>query len=233
MVLLCTVTAFTAVERIRFGLVEVYNFGNQPVFVLRSEGVSVINTGAKPDRAADTVRSALDRWNADALDAVLCTTGDYRTQSGLSAVAECTSIGRVLLPSTDGTVPASYAALSPRVFEHSGTVTISGMTAQLLQGQEDTFGVRLLKGQFSLVSLCGVKAAEALRIAESYPCESGILVVDDNLANDWQVLYDLCQRIKPEQILVITGGYSEHGDRFAGIPLTLVDDEAQRLRFVR
>ena len=233
MVLLCTVTAFTAVERMRFGLVEVYNFGNQPVFVLRAEGVSVINTGAKPDRAADVVRSALDRWNADALDAVLCTTDDYRTQSGLPAVAECTSIGRVLLPSTDGTVPASYAGLSPRVFEHSGTVTISGMTAQLLQGQEDTFGVRLLKGQFSLVSLCGVKAADALRIAESYPCESGILVVDDNLANDWQVLYDLCQRIKPEQILVITGGYSEHGDRFAGIPLTLVDDEAQRLRFVR
>ena len=64
-------------------------------------------------------------------------------------------------------------------------------------------------------------------------CEAGILVVDDGLANDWQALYDLCQRIKPEQILVITGGYSEHGDRFAGIPLILVEHEVQRFRFVR
>ena len=40
-------------------------------------------------------------------------------------------------------------------------------------------------------------------------------------------------RIKPEQILVITGGYSEHGDRFAGIPLILVEREVQRFRFVR
>ena len=86
---------------------------------------------------------------------------------------------------------------------------------------------------FPLLSLCGLKITDALAVTETYPCGAGILVVDDGLANDWQALYDLCQRIKPEQILVITGGYSEHGDRFAGIPLILVEREVQRFRFVR
>ncbi|MBR5537026.1 MAG: ComEC/Rec2 family competence protein [Clostridia bacterium] len=232
-VILCIVAAFTAAERMRFGLVEVHNCGNQPVFALRGEGVSLINTGAKPDGIADAVQTAMDRWNAVALETVVCTTGDYRTQSGLSAVAECTAIGRVLMPSADGTVRALDGSVAPRVFADSGTVTVSGMTAQLLRGGEDTYGIRLLKGNFSLLSLCGVKTNDALRLTETYPCEAGILVVDDYLANDWQVLYDLCQRIQPEQILVITGGYSEHGDRFAGIPLTLVDDNVQQFRFVR
>ena len=231
--LLCIVTAFTTVERMRFGLVEIYNCGNQPVFLLRGEGVSLINTGAKADKASDIVQDALARWNADELLNVICTSGDYRTQSGLPAVAACTEIGRVLVPSADGTVPGSYASLAPRVFADSGTVTVSGMTVQLLRGGDDVYALRLLNGQFSLLSLCGLKADDALKIVETDPCRAGILVVDDRLANDWQVLYDLCQRVEPEQIIVITGGYSEHGDRFAGIPLTLLEEDAQRFRFVR
>ena len=231
--MLCAVAVFTTAERMAFGLVEIHNYGNQPVFLLRSEGVSLINTGANPDRAAETVGTAMDRWNADGLETILCTSGDYRTQGGLRAVTESASAHRLLLPSADGTVPAVCADRNTSVFSASGTVTVSGVTAQLLQGNEDTFALRLIGKRFSLLSLCGLKITDALAVTETYPCEAGILVVDDGLANDWQALYDLCQRIKPEQILVITGGYSEHGDRFAGIPLILVEREVQRFRFVR
>ena len=231
--MLCAVAVFNTAERMAFGLVEIHNYGNQPVFLLRSEGVSLINTGANPDRAAETVGTAMDRWNADELETILCTSDDYRTQGGLRSVTENAPTRRLLLPSSDGTVPTVCAGLNTSVFSTSGTVTVSGVTAQLLQGNKDTFALRLIGKRFSLLSLCGLKITDALAVTETYPCEAGILVVDDGLANDWQALYDLCQRIKPEQILVITGGYSEHGDRFAGIPLILVEREIQRFRFVR
>lgn len=231
--MLCAVTMFTTAERMVFGLLEVHNYGGQPVFLLRGEGVSLINTGAQADRVRDAVGTALDRWNAAELETVLCTSGNYRTQGGLQSVTNSTSVKRVLLPSVDGTVPAACADMETKVYSASGTVTVSGMTAQLLQGGEALYALRLLEEHFSLLSLCGLKAADALAVTEDYPCEAGILVVDDSLANDWQTLYDLCQSVKPEQILVITGGHSEHGDRFAGIPLTLIDREVQRFRFVR
>ena len=232
-VMLCAATVLTTAERMAFGLVEIHNYGNQPVFLLRGEGVSLINTGANPDRAAQAVGTALDRWNADALETILCTSDDYRSQGGLRSVTETAPFRRLLLPSADGTLPTVCADLNTSVFSASGTVTVSGVTAQLLQGNEDTFALRLISKRFSLLNLCGLKAADALSVTQAYPCEAGILVVDDGLANDWQVFYDLCQRIKPVQILVITGGYSEHGDRFAGIPLTLVERKVQRFRFVR
>ena len=232
-VMLCAVTVFTTAERMLFGLLEIHNYGGQPVLLMRAEGMSMINAGAQPDRAADAVTNGLSRWNADGLDTLLCTSGNYRTQGGLPAVAAATDIHRLLLPSDDSTVPAAYGGAETRVFSDSGTVTVSGVAVQLLRGGEELYAVRLLKDRFSLLSLCGLKPANALALTETFVCQAGILMVDDTLANDWQTLYDLCQRVCPEQILVITGGHCEHGDSFAGIPLTIVDREAQRFRFVR
>ena len=72
-----------------------------------------------------------------------------------------------------------------------------------------------------------------LELLQHHDCKAGILVVDDALANDWQVLYDLCQLVLPEEILVITNGYSEHADSFAGVPLTLLGRDTVRFRFMR
>ena len=231
--MLCAVAMFTTAERMVFGLLEVRNYGGQPVFLLRGEGMSLINTGASSDRVADAVGTAIDRWNAEELETVLCTSADYRTQSGLKAVTDMTPTGRIFLPSVDGTVPPFCKDKNINVFSSSGTVTVSGMTAQLMQGNETVYALRLLEDRFSLLCLCGLRADDALALTDSYSCQAGILVVDDGLANDWKTLYELCQRVRPEQILVITAGYSEHGDRFTGIPLTILERETMRFRFVR
>ena len=57
--------------------------------------------------------------------------------------------------------------------------------------------------------------------------------MDDTIANDWQLLYEICQRVKPEQIVITTTGYSEHGDSFGGIPVTILQQETLQFRFLR
>jgi hypothetical protein len=163
----------------------------------------------------------------------LCTTEDYRTQGGLRRLLEETEARRVLLPSMDGMVAYGLENMTVSVFSDSGTVTVSGVTVQLLRNGKPAYAMRLLNKHFSLVSLCGLKAADVLELLQHHDCKAGILVVDDALANDWQVLYDLCQLVLPEEILVITNGYSEHADSFAGVPLTLLERDTVRFRFMR
>ena len=231
--MICIVAVLTTLERMHFGLLEVSNYGGQPVFLLRGEGISLLNTGTQGDYAAEMAGLALDRWNASELETVLCTTEDYRTQGGLRLLLEESEARRVLLPSMDGMVPYGLENMNVSVFSDSGTVTVSGVTVQLLRNGKTAYAMRLLNKHFSLVSLCGLKAADVLELLQHNDCKAGILVVDDALANDWQVLYDLCQLVLPEEILVITNGYSEHADSFAGVPLTLLERDTVRFRFMR
>lgn len=216
-----------------FGTVEIRNAGGQPVILLRSEGVSLINSGARPGMAADTVQSALSRWNADALETVLCTTGDYKSQSGLPAVLAQTDVERVLLPSDSGSVSSAYAGQPVLAYSRTGTVTVSGVTAQLFRGGEEAFALRLLGKRFSLLSLCGVKAEDALAVVEHNECGADILLVDDRICDDWGILYEICRTVEPSRLLIVSNGYSEYGESFSGIPVTLVDWEGIRFRFVR
>ena len=230
---ICVTGIVTAGGRMLFGTVEIRNAGGQPVILLRSEGVSLINSGARPGMAADTVQSALSRWNADALETVLCTTGDYKSQSGLPAVLAQTDIERVLLPSDSGSVSSAYAGQPVLAYSRTGTVTVSGVTAQLFRGGEEAFALRLLGKRFSLLSLCGVKAEDALAVVEHNECGADILLVDDRICDDWGILYEICRTVEPSRLLIVSNGYSEYGESFSGIPVTLVDWEGIRFRFVR
>ena len=37
----------------------------------------------------------------------------------------------------------------------------------------------------------------------------------------------------PEQIIITTTGYSEHGNSFCGVPVTILEQEALQFRFLR
>lgn len=225
--------AFTAGERMLLGVVEIENIGGQPMILLRNDGVSLINCGARPKMAAETVHTALSRWNTGALETVLCTTGDYKTQSGLSAVLSDCSVQRILLPSASGEVASILTSRSVDTYSREGTVTVSGSTVQLLSAGEEQFALRLVCKNFSLFSLCGVKTQNVLPVLENNQCAANILLVDDRIANDWNVLYEICQRVKPSQIVITTTGYSEHSESFAGIPVTQLRQETLQFRFLR
>ena len=232
-VLIGVAGAVTTGERMLLGVVEIENIGGQPAILLRNEGVSLINCGARPKMAAETVQTALSRWNAGALETVLCTTGDYMTQSGLSAVLKDCSVQRILLPSASGEVASTLAQLTVNTYSATGTVTVSGSTVQLLGAGEDQFALRLMCDGFSLFSLCGVKTQNVLPVLENNQCEADILLVDDRIANDWNLLYEICQQASPGQIVITTTGYSEHGESFAGIPVTQLQQETLQFRFLR
>ncbi len=233
LVLICAAGAFTAGERMLTGVVEIENVGGQPVFLLRNEGVSLINSGARPQTAADAVQTALSRWNETRLESILSTTGDYKTQSGLSSVINAIGAQRILLPSALGEVPSSLEAQNVMTYSRSGSITVSGSTVQLLVAGEDRFVMRLVCNRFSLISLCGIKAQTVGDVLENNECSADLLLVDDTIANDWQLLYEICQRVKPEQIVITTTGYSEHGDSFGGIPVTILQQETLQFRFLR
>ena len=232
-VMICISSVFTAGERMLFGVVEIHNAGGQPVILLRSEGLSVLGCGAKSDIAAAAVDRAASRWNVAELETMLCTTGNYKSQSGLMGVLQRIPAERILLPSDDGLVSNVFSGVNVSTFTKSGTVTVSGVTIQLLRAGEETYALRLLANHFSLVSLCGLRTEEALTIVTESPCSADILLVDDRLANDWQVLLSLCEAVEPGQILVTSSGYSEHGESFGGIPLTLIDWGGVSFRFAR
>ena len=182
--------------------------------------------------AAESVQTALSRWNAVRLETVLCTTGDYRTQSGLSAVTEQIGVERILLPSTSGQVAATV--ISPVLtYSRSGTVTVSGSTTQLLEAGEECFALRMVGKRFSLLSLCGIKGQSVPHVLAENICTADILLVDDRIANDWKLMYEICQQVQPTQIIITTNGYSEHGETFRGVPITHLRQETIQFRFLR
>lgn len=232
-VLCCAAGAFTAGERMLTGMIEIENVGGQPVILLRNEGVSLINSGARPQTAAETARTALSRWNASHLETILCTTGDYKTQSGLSAVSDAVDAQRILLPSTSGEVTPIFGDRQVMTYSRTGSVTVSGSTVQLLAAGEDRFALRLVAKRFSMLSLCGLKAQTIPALLADNECAADILLVDDGIANDWELLYEICQQVAPTHIVVTTTGYSEHGSSFGGIPVTLLQQETLQFRFLR
>ena len=64
-------------------------------------------------------------------------------------------------------------------------------------------------------------------------CGADILLVDDRICDDWGILYEICRTVEPSRLLIVSNGYSEYGESFSGIPVTLVDWEGIRFRFVR
>jgi len=232
-VILCVSVMLTAGERMLFGIVEIQNAGGQPVILLRSAGLSLINCGSQSDTAADAVETAKSKWNVDLLDTILCTTGNYKSQGGLPEILQHTNAGHILLPSGDGTVSESVFGEKVFTFTRSGTKRISGIPIQLFRGEEEAYAFRLTAKRFSLLSLCGLRAQAALTVIEKYPCSADVLLVDDALANDWSLLYTLCSVVQPSEILVTSNGYSEHGESFVGIPLTLIGWNGVQYRFLR
>ena len=232
-VVICICVFFTAAERAIFGVIEVESAGGQPVILLRGEGLSVLNCGSRSDTAPQTVETAKDRWNIDQLDTVLCSGGNYKSQGGLKMLLENIAVNRVLLPSADGTVPIDTNTVNVSCFTRTGMTVASGIPVELFKAGEETFAIRIVAPKFTLLSLCGLKETEALSVVEEHGCMADILLVDDRLANDWKTLYDLCKATQPQQILVTSNGYSEHGESFGGIPLRLLEREGVRFRFVR
>ena len=232
-VLLCVAVIFTAGERKLFGVVEIYNSGGQPVILLRNEGVSMLNCGARTDLAAELLDTAFSRWNVLQPETVLCTTGNYKTQTGLSAVLQSCVPERLLLPAGNGAISHRYKAGKPISFTDSGAITVSGTTVQLLRASEQTFALRVLAKDFSLLNLCGINEKDALALVQTEICSADLLLVDDRLMNDWQLLFDLCASVQPQEILLVSGGFSETADRFAGIPVMQVETRPARYYFWR
>lgn len=232
--LICLTGLWTAAELRLTGQVEIRSVGGQPVILLRGEGVSLINTGANGRYTAERTATALSRWNAVQLETLLCTTDDYRTQSGLRAVLEAAPTERILLPGDAETLLSADLSEQPIwMFGETGAVTVSGFRLELLAVGEQRYGLRISEEHFSLLSLCGLKAAEAREVIERYPGQAELLLVDDTVANDWQLLYGICQTVSPEQLVITTNGYSEHGEWFAGVPVTLLQKQELRFRFWR
>lgn len=228
--LICLTGLCTAADMRLTGRVEITSVGGQPVILLRGEGVSLINTGAKDRYTADRTATALSRWNAAQLETLLCTTGDYKTQSGLRSVLEAAPTERILLPGdAEALLSADLAEQPIWMFGETGAVEISGFQLELLTVGGQRYALRLSQKHFSLLSLCGLKTAEAREVIERYPGQAELLLVDDTVANDWQLLYTICQTVSPSRLVITTNGYSEHGAWFAGIPVTLL--QKQELRF--
>ena len=57
--------------------------------------------------------------------------------------------------------------------------------------------------------------------------------MDDRICDNWGILYEICRTVEPSRLLIVSNGYSEYGESFSGIPVTLVDWEGIRFRFVR
>ena len=229
----CVCMLFTAAERAFCGVIEVESAGGQPVILLRGEGLSVINCGSRADTAAELVNIAKGRWNIDQLDTILCSGGNYKSQGGLAMLLETISAKRVLVPAADGAVSIDTSAVNVSCFTRTGMTVASGIPVEVFKANNAAFAIRIIAPKFSLLSLCGLKETEALTVVQEYACEADVLLVDDRLANDWKTLYDLCKNLQPQQILVTSGGYSEHGESFGGIPITLIERDGVQFRFVR
>ncbi len=233
LILICLTGLFTIGERMLFGVAEVENAGGQPVILLRGQGVSVINTGIRPQSACDAVTSALTRWNAPSLNTILCTSETYKTQSGLAAILSETGAKRILLPSSEASVRADLAGYPVETYSAGGVISISGCRAELLMCDDGAHGLRLLCGDVSLLSLCGVKPRSVPALLQAYDCTADILLIDDAIANDTELLLTICSAVRPAEILLATNGYSELAETFSGIPLTKLINENRAFRFKR
>lgn len=232
-IILCVTVLFSIGERKIFGVAEVYNSGGQPIILLRNEGVSMINCGARSDYAYELLDTALSRWNAVQPETILCTTGNYKTQAGLMAVLDRITPTRLVLPAETGRISARYVNVKPYTFTDTGTLTVSGNSIQLLKASDETFAVRLHSKRFSFLSLCGIKGEAAVSLVQEQLCSADILVVDDSLMNDWQTMFTICNSVQPKQILLVSAGYSEYGESFASIPVVPVERQAVRFYFWR
>ena len=74
---------------------------------------------------------------------------------------------------------------------------------------------------------------KAMVISEKSMQTGDILLVDDRIANDWTLMYEICHQVQPTQIVVTTNGYSEHGETFFGVPITHLRQETIQFRFLR
>ncbi len=231
--LVCITALFTFGDRMAFGHIEIQNAGGQPIILLRGDGISLINTGANPKTATETVQTAMERWNCQGLNTVVCTSETFRTQSGLAAVLHDIPVDTILLPGSSQPVSAAYREYPVRQYMTSGTVEISGYRLELFETQSDAYAFRLLGEELSLLSLCGVKPSSVSALLKQYDLSADLLLLDDQAAEDWQLLYTICQAVQPKQIILTTNGYSEHGESFSGIPLTMLQRETISLRFKR
>ncbi len=230
---LCLACVFTLCERTIFGVVEIENVGGQPLIILKNEGVSLINSGAQPKAAAELVRSAASRWNVSSIETVLCTTSDYKTQSGLDAVMETVPIQRIYLPSVSAQIPVEWSTLPIYCFSRSGSITVSGCTTELLVAEEDQFALRLRTKDLSILLLCALDIDAVKALTAAADCTADVVLIDDKQANDIGLLYTVYQTVRPEKILLITAGYTEYSDYFIDVPIIAVEREGISYRFRR
>ena len=230
-VLLIT-AAFTAGERMLFGVVEIQNRNGQPVILVRSGSVSVLNCGSGSTDGADAAQSALSRWNISGLDTAICGSADYKTQGGLATLLETVPVERVLLPSVDGAVASHYAGYPVQCYSDSGTALCGDVKVQLLRAGE-RFATRLWTKKFSLLNLHGLKPEAALEIVRTYPCEADILLVDPSLLDAGLTFDQVRGAVQPREILLLKGRYSNEETTFYHGLVTNVEQERVQYRFWR
>ncbi len=231
--LICITGIFTTGERLLFGRVEIQNAGGQPVVLLRGDSLSLINTGIRSQTTVDSVQTALSRWNESTLDTVLCTTETYKTQNGLLSLLSEVESEKLLLPGTSGELSDQLAQAPIDTYSASGAVSISGCRVELMAADGGGFAWRLLCGELSLFSLNAIRPKDVPDILSAYNCSADLLLVDDTIANDWALLYDICKTVQPREIILTTNGYSEHNTTFTGIPLTMLQWDSRAFSFRR
>ena len=84
-----------------------------------------------------------------------------------------------------------------------------------------------------MLNLCGITEKGVRSLMQTQVCSADLLLVDDRLMNDWQLLYEILEAVQPQEILHISGGFSEAADVFAGIPVRQVAAQAERYSFWR
>ena len=230
--LLLITTVFTAGERLLFGVVEIQNRDGQPVVLVRSGGISMLNCGSGAMDGVDTAQSALSRWNAAELDTVICGSEDYKTQGGLANLLETIPVEQVLVPAADGTTSARYEAYPVECYSESGTVRCGSVSVQLLKTGE-RYAMRLWTEKFSLLNLHGLKPEAALEVVRTYTCEADLLLVDPSLLDAGLIFEQVRAAVRPQEILLLKNHYSGEENTFYHSLVTQVEQERVQYRFWR
>lgn len=219
--------------RMAIGEVYVGNSGGEAVILIRGDGVSQINFGRKPEQTASLTESALTRWNANKMETVLCTDKRTLCESGLNAVSFVEEGSVLLFPETWETISTEISFKNIETYSKIKTVKISGLTAELLPCDGETYAVRLIGKHFSLLDLCNLSAEQALSLVDSYRCRADILLLDDALADDLFLRARLFKAIEPKRILVSNRGFSKYDEEYYGIPFQTLDYNGATFHFVR
>jgi len=230
--LLLITAALTTGERLLFGVVEIQNRNGQPVVLVRSGRVSMLDCGSGSADAADAAQSALSRWSTAGLENVICSSEDYKTQGGLANLLETVPVEQVLLPSADGAVSSRYTGYPVQCFSESGTVRCGSVSVQLLKTGE-RYAMRLWTARFSLLNLYGLKPEAALDVVRTYTCEVDYLIVDPSLLDAGQVFEQVRAAVRPQEILLLKNRYSGEENTFYHSLVTQVEQERVQYRFWR